>query len=231
MPTGVTLDMSTSVPIDAPASAQPEVQAQQPAASKNSRGVTLDMSTSVPIGASATASTQKPEDKNFFENFMKENGNPAASYGEATRYGADTVAQGTLDAIKGAVNLFHPAAQNDSEREAFKIAGVGGVLIHRMLEGPVKAAMSAPQIASAIHDINQSSDPVGTYAKIVQETSAQGAGQALTAIGTEGAGKTVAAAGRATKANLLKEFRSAFSAPDALSGRTLNPSLRPSVQH
>ena len=44
----------------------------------------------------------------------------------------------------------------------------------------------AAQIPSAIHDINRGPDPLGDYAHAAQETAGQGAGQALTALGTEG---------------------------------------------
>jgi hypothetical protein len=53
---------------------------------------------------------------------------------------------------------------------------------------------------SAVWDIqpcNNSTDPVGTYAKILQKTSSQGAGQAITAAATEGAVKAPGAISRA----------------------------------
>jgi hypothetical protein len=62
-----------------------------------------------------------------------------------------------------------------------------------MLRSIGHTAEDATQLAGAFHDINQSPDPVGTYAKVAQETAGQGAGQALTALATEGIGKAVPA--------------------------------------
>ena len=54
-------------------------------------------------------------------------------------------------------------------------------------------AADATQIAGAIHDINASPDPLRHYAQAAQDTFAQGAGQALTALAGEGAAKTAPA--------------------------------------
>ena len=106
-----------------------------------------------------------------------------------TVYGLDTVARDTIDALKGAVNSFNPKPQNEEETEAFKTAGIGGMLIYRLVSGLGHPLMNAPKVAAAIHDINQSKDPVGTYLKIAQSVAGEGAGQALVALGTEGAVK------------------------------------------
>ena len=84
----------------------------------------------------------------------------------ATIHGLSDVARGTEDALSGAYQaLRHPI-------------------------DTAKAVASLPseiaQVPGAIHDINQSPDPTGTYANVAQDTAAQGAGQALTALGTTG---------------------------------------------
>jgi hypothetical protein len=90
----------------------------------------------------------------------------------------------------------NPVPQNDEESEAFKVAGIGGLLVHRLLSSlaPVgHAVMNPHEIGAAIHDINQSKDPTGTYLQIAQKTASQGAAAALTAVATEGAAKGVGA--------------------------------------
>lgn len=116
-----------------------------------------------------------------------------SSYGAATRSAVGGLVNDTLSAVKGAASLINPTAQNDAEKEAFKVAGVGGVLAHRLYAGISPSLVSPTEIASAIHDINQSKDPVGTYLKAAQKTASQGAGQALTALATEGAVKAIPA--------------------------------------
>jgi hypothetical protein len=84
------------------------------------------------------------------------------------------------------------------------VGGIGAMYAHRLIEGLKETGVSLHplQIAGAIHDINQSDDPLGTYLKIAQKTVAQGAGQALTALAGEGvikgatAGKGVVTAGK-----------------------------------
>ena len=71
---------------------------------------------------------------------------------------------------------------------------------YNVVRHPIDTAQSIAQVPSqiaqvpaAIHDINQSADPVGTYAKVAQDTAGQGAGQAILAAGTAGAAKAVPA--------------------------------------
>jgi hypothetical protein len=119
------------------------------------------------------------------------------SYGAATRGGFNSVANATLDAIKGAAEFLHPKPQNDGESEAFQVAGIGGMLAHRLVNSLADmggALLQPHEIAAAIHDINNSPDPMGTYLKVLQKTAATGAGQALTAVATEGVGKGARAA-------------------------------------
>lgn len=114
-----------------------------------------------------------------------------------TVYGLDTVAQGTMSALHGAVQSFNPKPQDAEESAVLKSpAGLGGMLIYRLVAGLGHPLMNAPKVAAAIHDINQSKDPIGTYLKIAQSVAGEGAGQALVALGTEGAVKGGTAAAK-----------------------------------
>jgi hypothetical protein len=98
----------------------------------------------------------------------------AAGVAGATIKGLNDVARGTQGAIEGMWNtVSHPINT-----------------IRSMANLPSQAM----QIPAAIHDINQSPDPLGSYANAAQDTAAQGAGQALTALGSAGIGKNVGAA-------------------------------------
>jgi len=87
----------------------------------------------------------------------------------ATIKGLDDVGRGAQDAVTGTWNILrHPI---DTVKAAANL--------------PLQAA----QVPAAIHDINQSPDPTGSYLQAAQDTAAQGAGQALLAVATAGAGK------------------------------------------
>lgn len=81
-----------------------------------------------------------------------------------------------------------------------KSAGEG---LYNTVRHPIDTAKSLGEIPSqvgevpgAIHDINASPDPLGTYAKVGQETAGQGAGQALVGLATEGIAKGAPVAAR-----------------------------------
>ena len=94
-------------------------------------------------------------------------------YPHATLNGIQSIGRGVRGAIGGAYKTLKTAANAWSDPHA----DVGDtVLPDPHLE----------QVPGAIHDINQSPDPAGTYAKVGQETAGQGAGQALTALAPEG---------------------------------------------
>lgn len=94
---------------------------------------------------------------------------PLDSYKNATLSGVQSIGRGFRDAGRGLVQTAeHPI-------EAIKSLGD--------LPSEVK------QVPAAIHDIDQSSDPVGTYAKVAQDTAGQGAAQATIGAATEGIGK------------------------------------------
>lgn len=89
----------------------------------------------------------------------------------ATIKGMNDVARGTGDAITGMWNMVrHPI---DTAK------GVAAL--------PAQAA----QVPGAVRDINASPDPLGQYAQAAQDTASQGAGQALTALGTAGIAKAI----------------------------------------
>lgn len=113
------------------------------------------------------------------------------SYGAATRSAIGGLASDTVDAVKGAANFLKPTPQSDDEKTAFDVAGLGGMYAHRIYDGLKGVKANPIEIASAIHDINSSKDPTGTYLKIAQKTASQGAGQALTALATEGVVKAL----------------------------------------
>ena len=117
---------------------------------------------------------------------------PAGVVG-ATVHGLSDVAQGTKDAIKGVYESSGTLPQDAGEKGVFLLGGPPALLTYRMLRGLGHTASDATHVAAAIHDINQSPDPLGTYANAAEKTAAQGAGQALVAIGTEGAAKAAPA--------------------------------------
>ncbi len=118
---------------------------------------------------------------------------PLTSYGAATRAGIGGLVKDTYNAAKGAVtgtlDLFS-APKDDTEKTIAAISPVA-LPLYRTLRGAGHSVKDAAQITGAIHDINNSADPVGTYAKVAQQTASQGAGQALTALAAEGIIKTV----------------------------------------
>jgi hypothetical protein len=134
-------------------------------------------------GQTSTQSTQPPVPKSAYDQ-------PLTSYAAATKSGADALAEETINAGKGAAKSVWDTIATppqDEKEHAANAFGVGGLAIYRVLRGLGHSAGDATKIAGAIHDINQSSDPVAYYLDAARRTAAQGAGQALVAAGTEGA--------------------------------------------
>jgi hypothetical protein len=98
--------------------------------------------------------------------------------------GLDDVANGTIGAVKGAASMFDPRIK-EGENAATANPAV------RMVRGIVQTGKDALQVPGAIHDINQSPDPTGTYLNVAQDTASQGAGQALTGLAAEGVSRSV----------------------------------------
>jgi hypothetical protein len=90
-----------------------------------------------------------------------------------TLSGVQSIGRGVRDAVSGAYN----AVRHPIDTAVATAKGIAAL--------PSEVA----QVPSAIHDINQSPDPLGTYAKVAQDTAGEGAGQALVAAGTLGLAK------------------------------------------
>jgi hypothetical protein len=118
---------------------------------------------------------------------------PLDSYTHATESGLQSIGRGIRGSVQGTMNLLDPRPKDDTE-QGVSAAGPGALQVYRILRSLGHTATDAGYLAGAIHDINQSPDPLGTYAKVAQETSGEGAGQALAALATEGATRAIPAA-------------------------------------
>jgi len=122
------------------------------------------------IPASGSASGEKkPEEPGFLDKDIPLSGpwyNPTLSGVQSIGRGFRGIARGIGQTISHPIDTAESTVDSIAE-----------------LPGQIK------EVPNAIHDINQSADPVGAYAKVAQDTAGQGAAQALTAIGTEGAAK------------------------------------------
>lgn len=105
-------------------------------------------------------------------------------YKNATLSGLQSVGRGVRDAVTGMRDLFK--APQDKTETALSTAVPGSLPIYRMLTGLGHTAKDSLQAVAAIRDINAAPDPVSEYGKMLQEMAGQGAGQALTALATEG---------------------------------------------
>lgn len=131
---------------------------------------------------------------------------PLTSHTNATLSGMQSVGRGVRDAVTGTMDMFSPP----KDKAETAIATLGSPIalpIYRTLRGAGHSVKDSAQIVAAIHDINASPDPVGTYAKAAQETAGQGAGQALTALAAEGILKVTPAAARAAVDNTVAAYK------------------------
>lgn len=177
-----------------PASAQVLPAAMQTVAS-NTSPVTLDMSTAQPISAPVTLdmSTAKPIEKKSNSAQKEEPGIldreiPLTDHWNATLQGLQNIARGGKQAVQGAYEM-GKLPTNKEEWAAFVAGGPIALAAYRSNKGLVDTAKGAAQVPGAIHDINQSADPTGTYMQVAGRTAGEGGGQALVALATEGAGK------------------------------------------
>lgn len=93
---------------------------------------------------------------------------PLTSPLAATEQGFNRVAEGAQHAVKGAVDMvMHPIDTAKS-----------------LLKAPGALIDAAKQVPAAIHDINQSEDPTGTYLNVAGRTAGEAAGQDLVALAT-----------------------------------------------
>lgn len=123
---------------------------------------------------------------------------PLSDHWAATESGAQSIGRGLRDAVVGAWKGASAKPEGTLETIGNIVAPGIGVPAIRAVKGlaPLTQAGAVPE---AIHDINQSDDPVGTYAKAAQETAGQGAGQALTALAAHGVGEGAEPVARITK--------------------------------
>lgn len=150
---------------------------------------------------------------------------PETSYGAATWGALKNLGSDTVNAVKGAAGAINPSPQDAHEKDIQQgIGGTGAMLMYRMAKSLGAGAIQAHDIPAAIHDINKSADPMGTYAKILQKTASQGAGQAVTAIAADGASKVpsvvsdIAQGEKAAQAPAQAALRSGASASAADAG-------------
>lgn len=139
---------------------------------------------------------------------------PLTSYGAATRQGLNTVGNSALNFVKGAAAPITDALTHEpetlAEKGATAIGGPVGLALFRQLKGLGHSASDATQIVGAIHDINHSKDPLGTYAKMAQKDAADlGVAAGGTAVG-EGLPKAGGAVGEAAQA-AYKNTKGMFS--------------------
>ena len=114
----------------------------------------------------------------------------AAGVAGATVKGLDDVARGTSGALKGLWDMAQPG-QDTAEKTIEAVGGPGALPIYRTVKGLVTTGKQAAQVPGAIKDINASPDPTGHYLNAAQDTVSQAAGQAITALGTEGAARVL----------------------------------------
>src|SRR5579862_2834833 len=139
-----------------------------------------------PPQQSAAPVTITPDEPGFLDKDI-----PLDSYTHATESGLQSIGRGVRGALYGGWNALKTAGQawNDPK------ADVGDAI----LPDP-----HLEQVPGAIKDINASPDPAGTYAKVGQETAGQGAGAALIALATEGAGRLPAGRMAKTAGSVVK---------------------------
>jgi len=114
---------------------------------------------------------------------------PLTDYDAATLSGVASVARGTGHAIEGAAQMLKPPTW-DELQQAVKDNPqnpAAAILARRAGKGLAHTAKQATEVPGAIHDINESADPAGTYAKVGQESLGDLAGQAIVGAATEGA--------------------------------------------
>ncbi len=157
---------------------------------------------------------------------------PLTGPGAATLSGLQSVGRGVRSAIGGIASTLDPRIQPGDEGIAgVSVPGVPDFLarpVLRTLRGVATTGQQATQIPRALHDINQSPDPLGTYAKAAQETAGQGAGQALTALAFEGMrGVPKAAANAIPEGTIPKLAGAPVRAATRFAGTTLNKTVKP----
>lgn len=158
------------------------------ATAKPIQPVTLDMSTAKPIQA-----TPKEE-----PGFLDKDIPLAGPWYNPTLSGVQSIGRGVRSAVQGMGHMIaHPI---DSVTDTVK--------------GIASLPSQAAQVPEAIHDINESPDPLSHYAKAAQDTAGQGAGMALTALATEGIARGAPIAANAAKPIVRAGLRTASDIVD-----------------
>lgn len=106
----------------------------------------------------------------------------------AGQRGLQLLGRGFRNVYRGVKSTLDPS--EDEKGNSFATEGMAYPVV-RTAEGLADSAKGASQLPAATHDINQSPDPLGTYANVAAETAGEGAAQAITALGTEGAMRQV----------------------------------------
>ena len=158
--------------------------------------------------SSTPATTQQqppPQKKSLLDRWAGDSGDdiPMDSYWHATQRGLTTIRQGGAQAVKGAIDTFNPKPQPGENVATANPAG-------RIVKGLYETGKQALQVPAAVHDINQSADPLGTYANVAGQTAGNAGGQAATAAATEGAVKGAQAVVKSlpTEANVASKIKS-----------------------
>lgn len=188
---------------DSPSSAAPQVkwddeQKEAPQAPQASTLSNLGLSEGPDVAATPSLSSIKSPHP-----FLHSLGESLTGQGDgsANESGVQSIGRGLRGAGQAIASLPGKAVDD--------LSGGHLPIIHELAEGIKSTGSEAAQVPGAIHDINQSPDPLGTYAKVAQDTAGQGAGQALTALATEGAIRGAPSMGRIAKPAVGATLRTA----------------------
>jgi hypothetical protein len=90
---------------------------------------------------------------------------PLDSYKNATLSGVQSIGRGVRGAVQGIWDTI-AAPPQDAAEETVGALSPAALPLYRTLRSLGHTAEDATQVVGAIHDINQSADPTGTYAKV-----------------------------------------------------------------
>ena len=120
------------------------------------------------------------------------------SHAAATKQGVLNVIQGVSQGVqglykgvKGIASMMETPGVNPAGDLTAGSAGQAVQNAQDVGQAVQSGAAQAAQVPGAVKDINQSADPLGTYAQVAAKTAGQAGGQALVAAGTEGLGRVV----------------------------------------
>lgn len=132
-----------------------------------------------PASGSVTITPDAGQEKGFLDRMADDDADiPLTSHAAATAQGFGQIGRGVFQAIRAARDTFNPKPQPGEN-------AITSTPIGRIVRGLFSSAKQATEVPSAIHDINQSPDPAGTYLKVAGDTAGQGAGQLIPAAVTD----------------------------------------------